>query len=257
MDVARSFFSPRNVKIAPARRAAADENRVVAFTHQALEAVDAPFGDELAAGRQGIADLFVDDLVGQAKLWDLAPHHAAGARVGIEHHNFVADRGQIARDRQRRRSGADAGDALAVSLWRRAGQERGDVMLVIGGDALQPTDRDRLLLEASSATGGLARTVACASQNPREHIRLPVDHIGAVVVSRGDLADIFGNGGVRRASPLTIDHLVEITRIRDVRRLHAFLSFRPFPRGKPDRIHAYASLRTKLLKSGWGDDKRS
>ncbi len=100
MDVARCFVAAGNIEVAPARRAAADKDCVVAFAHQPLEAVDAPFGDELAAGRQSVADLLVDHFVGQSKFWNLAAHHAAGARVGIEHDDLVADRGQIARDRQ-------------------------------------------------------------------------------------------------------------------------------------------------------------
>ena len=112
-------LAPGNVEVAPARRAAADEDRVVAFAHQRLQAVDAPLGDELTASRQSVADLLVDHFVGQAELRNLAAHHAAGARVGIEHDDLVAERGQIARDGQRRGAGADAGDALAVSLGRR------------------------------------------------------------------------------------------------------------------------------------------
>ena len=47
--LARRFPAPGNVEIAPARRAAADENRVVAFGDQRLEAVDAPSAYELTA----------------------------------------------------------------------------------------------------------------------------------------------------------------------------------------------------------------
>src|ERR1700675_3365426 len=98
VNVACRFAAPGDVEIAPPRRAAADENRIVAFCDEALETVDAPFGDKLTASGQSVADLFVDDLIRQAKLWNLAPHHTAGARVGIEHHDLVADRGEIARD---------------------------------------------------------------------------------------------------------------------------------------------------------------
>ena len=90
-----------NVEVAPVRRAAADEDRVVALAEQRLEAVDASRGDETAAGRQRVADLFVDHFVGQAEFRDLAAHHAAGARIGIEHDDLVADRGEIAGDGQR------------------------------------------------------------------------------------------------------------------------------------------------------------
>jgi hypothetical protein len=63
MRVADSV-TPWNVEVASARGAAADENGVVAFAHEPLEAVDESLGDELAAGRQGVADLLVDHLVG-------------------------------------------------------------------------------------------------------------------------------------------------------------------------------------------------
>ena len=166
VDVARGFPASGNLQVASARRAAADENRIVAFAGEALETVDAPFGHELAAGREGVADLLVDHLVGEAKLGNLAAHHAAGARIGIEHHDLVTDRGEIARHRQRRRACADAGDAPAVALGGRRRQQRGDILLVIGGDALEPADGDRLLLEASSAACGLAWTVAGAPEDP-------------------------------------------------------------------------------------------
>src|ERR1700722_18046024 len=128
---------------------------------------------------------------------------------------------------------------------------------MIGGDALQPADCDRLFLQSSPAAGRLAWTIARAPQYPWEHVRLPIDHVGAVVVARGDLADIFGDWGMRRARPLTINHFVEVARVRDVRRLHDRLFSRPFPRRQHVGMHTYASLRAKLLKSAWGDDKRS
>ncbi len=53
-----------NVKVSAVRGAAADEDRVIAFAEQRLEAVDAPGRDERAACRQGVADLFVNHFVG-------------------------------------------------------------------------------------------------------------------------------------------------------------------------------------------------
>ena len=111
-------------------------------------------------------------------------------------------------------------------------------LLMIGGDALEPADRDRLLLEPSPAAGGLARTVAGAPQNPGEHVRLPVDHIGAVIVARRDLADIFGDRRMRRARPLAIDHFVKVA--RDPRRPSASRPSRPSARSRDAnlvRIH--------------------
>src|SRR5689334_14865025 len=147
VNTARCFLAPRNIEVAPSRSATADEDGVVAFADETLEAVDAPLGDKLTASGQRVADLFVDDLIRQAELWNLAAHHAAGARVGIEHDDIVADCGEIACDGQRRGACADTGHALAVSLRWRAGQERCDVLLVIGRDALEPANCDRLFLE--------------------------------------------------------------------------------------------------------------
>ena len=115
-DVARRLAAAGNVEVAPVRRAAADEDRVVAFVEQRLEAGDAAGGDEGPAGRERVADFLVDHLVGQAEFRDLAAHHAAGARIGIEHHDLVADRREVAGDGERGGPGADAGDALAVAL---------------------------------------------------------------------------------------------------------------------------------------------
>jgi hypothetical protein len=49
VDVARCFAAPRNIEVAPSRRSAADEDRVVAFVDQTSETVDATLSDELAA----------------------------------------------------------------------------------------------------------------------------------------------------------------------------------------------------------------
>ena len=78
-DIVRRLLPAGNVEVATVRRAAADEDRVVADAEQRFQAVDPATGDERATGRKRIADLLVDYLVGQAELGDLAAHHAAGA----------------------------------------------------------------------------------------------------------------------------------------------------------------------------------
>ena len=81
----------------------------------------------------------------------------------------VAERREVARDRERGRAGADQRDALAVLRARRAcGSAVADVVLVVGGDALQAADRDRLLLDAAAPAGRLARPVAGAPEDARE-----------------------------------------------------------------------------------------
>ena len=147
----RRFAPAGNDEVAAARGAAADEHRVPTFGEKALEAVDALFGDEDAAERKRVADLFVDHFVGQPEFGYLGAHHAAGLRVGVEDHDFVSGGGKIARHGQRGGAGADAGDALAVAALGRTRQQRCDLVLVVGGDALQPADRHRLRLAPGRA----------------------------------------------------------------------------------------------------------
>ena len=110
------------------------------------------------------------------------------------------------------------------------GSRARDVVLVVGGDALQAADRHRLVLDAHAPAGRLARAVAGAPENARKHVRLPVDHVGVGVAARRDQPDIFGNGRVRRAGPLAIHDFVEVVRRGNVGILHSLLETRPATR---------------------------
>ena len=116
VDVLGGFLAARNVELATARRAGADEYRVPAFGEQLLQAFDRPSAAKFDAEIEDVVALLVDHLVGQAELWDLRAHHAAGAEVAVEHHAFVAHRREVARDGERGGAGADQRDALAVAL---------------------------------------------------------------------------------------------------------------------------------------------
>ena len=116
MDVGRGFLAAGDVEVAAARRAGADEDRVVAFGQQRLQAVDPLAQAHLEAEVGDVADLLVDDRFGQAE--------AAGSGCGScrrrcgspsKIDDVVAERRQIARHGQRGRAGADQGDALAVA----------------------------------------------------------------------------------------------------------------------------------------------
>ncbi len=144
-------------------------------------------------------------------------------RVLVEHDAFVTHRREIARHGERGGAAADERDALAVLLRRRLGQAVADVVLEVGGDALQSADRDRLFLDAAAAAGGLARAIAGAAEHAGKHVRIPIDHVGVAVAARRDQTDVFGNRRVRRAGPLTIHDLVEVVRDRNVGRFHLFL----------------------------------
>ena len=125
---------------------------------------------------------------------------------------------------------------------------------VIGGDALQPADRDRLFLEAPPAAGGLAWTVACASQNSREHIRLPIDHIGRRYSPLLRSCGYIRGPGCAPDTPTDSRRPCESS--SDRRRPSAPRRFvlPPVPEMPGFRspcLTSYANLRTKLLKSAW------
>src|SRR6267142_6455601 len=98
-----------------------------------------------------------------------------------------------------------------------------DVVLEVGGDALQPADRDRGFLDTAAAACGLARTIAGASQNSRKHIRSPIDHVGVAIAALGDQADVFWNGCMRGTGPLAVDHFVKVVGCRNISRFHSYL----------------------------------
>ena len=171
----------------------------------------------------------VEHFFRQAKFRNLRAHHAARQRVLLEHDAFVTHRGEIARDGQRRRATAHKRDALAVLFLGRLGQAGADIVLKVGGDALEPADRDRLLLHPAAAACGLARPVTRASEHAGKHVHFPIDHVRVAVAASRDQTDVFGNRRVRRAGPLTIHDLVEIIRDRNVGRFHSI----PLARSAP------------------------
>jgi hypothetical protein len=103
----------RDAQVAAARRAGADEHRVPVLAEQLLHRLDAHAAAELDAQRQHVAGLFVDHLFGQRKRGICERIMPPALRRHRTRH-VVAQRREVARHRQRRGPGADAGDALAV-----------------------------------------------------------------------------------------------------------------------------------------------
>ena len=221
VDIGRRLLASGNVEVAAARRAGADEHRIETFAEKGLEAVDAAAAPELDAEVEDIADLLIKHGVRQPEFRDLRPHHAAGARILIEHHDVIAERGEIAGNRQRGRAGADECDPLVVPGGRRFRQPRTNVVLEVGRDTLEPADRDRLVLDAHAPTSRLAGTITGAPEDPREHVRLPIDHVRVAVATRGDQPDVFRNRCMCRTGPLAVHDLVEIVRDRDISEFHS------------------------------------
>ena len=114
MDIGGGFLAAGNVELAAARRAGADEDRVVVLGQQLLQAVDAMAAFELDAEIEDVIGFLVDHRIRQAEFRNLRAHHAARLRIGIEHRAVIAERREIARHRQRGGTAADERDALAV-----------------------------------------------------------------------------------------------------------------------------------------------
>ena len=162
---------------------------------------------------------------------------------------MIAERRQIARDGERSRPAADQRDALAVLLLRRLRQPRRDVVLVVGGHALQAADRHRLVFHAHAPAGRLARPVAGAPEHSRKHVRIPIDHVGVGIAARRDQPDVFGNGRMRRTSPLAIHDLVEVVGRGNVGILHSLLETRPSP-ASPQQVQEACRCRV-TASGGW------
>ncbi len=224
VDIGRGLFPSRDVEVAPARRARADEHRVEALAEERLQRIDAVAGAEVDAQVEDVSRLLVDHRFRQAELGNLRADHAAREAVGIEKGDVVAERREITRDREGRGARPHAGDALAVHARGLLRQAVADVFLEVGRDALQAADGDRLgllalvLLDAAAAAGGLAGTIARAPEDPGKHVRLPVDHVRIAVTALRDETDVFGNRRVRGTRPLAVDDFVEIGRIADIGR---------------------------------------
>lgn len=170
----------------------------------------------LAAHVENHAALFVEHGFRQTERRNIGPHQPAGLALLLEDGDFVAERPQIVRDRQRSRSRSDQRDALAVGLRGRLGQQMRNLALEIGSNALEPANRNRIRLEPSAPASRFARPVTSAPQDGRKNIRFPVHHVRFGVLALRDQADVMRNVRVRGTSPLAIHDTVEVIRVTDV-----------------------------------------
>ncbi len=214
------IVAARDLEILAARRAGADEYCVVAFREQRLETVDAMIELQVDTHVEDVADLFVEHLRRQSKLRNIGAHQSAGRFQCFEYRHVIAERAQIVGDGQRRTAGADQCDFLAVAVLRRPGQAVRDVISMIRRNALQSTDGDRLILDAAAATSRFTRSIADATENAREYVRLAIFHVRIAELTLGDHANVRGNIGMGRTAPLAINDLVVVIGIRGICWLH-------------------------------------
>src|SRR5512142_2457893 len=89
---------------------------------------------------------------------------------------------------------------------------------MVGGDSLEPADRNRLAVHTPTPAGGLARSIARPAEDAREDVRFSVEQVRLGVSSLSDEPDVLGDIRVSGAGPLAVDNLMVVLRIRDVRR---------------------------------------
>ena len=212
VDVGGGFLAAGHVEVAAARRAGADEDRVVALGQQRLQAVDALAEADLDADVEDVADLLVDHRSRAGG--------SAGSGVRIMPPALrVADR------TPRRRSRAARGRAPRSA---RPGRRR-SARCACRSSARPACGRRSRMSSLLSAATRFRRQIATGSSStrprrqagshgrsqvrprmPGKHVRLPVDHVGVAVAAGGDQPDVFGNRRVGRAGPLAVDDLVEV-----------------------------------------------
>ena len=95
-----------------------------------------------------------------------------------------------------------------------------NLVTVIGGDALQPADRDGLAVNAAAAARRFARAVARAPQNPGKNVGLPIEDIRIVEPALRDHPDVLRDVRVGRTGPLAIHDAVVVIRMTDVSWAH-------------------------------------
>ena len=215
------LVAPGNVEVLASRRAGADEHGVEVLLEQAAEARHRRVQPEVDAHVDDGRDLLVEHLGREAEGRDVGPHQPAGLVVLLEDHHVVAERHEVVGDRQRgrarRRRSTTRRPFFAVGMIGRR-------------SAISPRRSEATRLRRQIATGApsirvraacrLAGTVAGPPEDPREHVGLPVGHVGVRVPPLSDQPDVLGDVRVGRTGPLAVDDPMEIVRVRRVGWIH-------------------------------------
>ncbi|OIQ83642.1 hypothetical protein GALL_345650 [mine drainage metagenome] len=186
-----------------ARGPGGEQHGVVALGLEGLEVADGRAGDDLDTEGRDVGDVLLDDLLRESVRGERMPEEAARLGLGLVDADLVAEPRELPRRREAGRTGSDDRDALAVG--DRA-FDAGAVHLgvvAIGGEPLEPTDRDRRLEVAARAlrlAGGVARAPQRADQRggvedelervlvlpaaDQGHVTVGLDAGGAVVDAR-------------------------------------------------------------------------
>ncbi len=221
MDVGRRFGAAGEFEIAPARRAAADEHRVVILRQHALQAIDA-LPNLVSGSRSRIVVAFlVQHMLRQTEFRDLRPHHAARVRVGVEDRHMIAERQQIARHGQRGRAPAPI-SAMRLPFFADAGFASGPSHRPCCPRRRASTGRSRpdLPRRGPRRQAGSQGRSQVRPSTPGNTFDCQLIMYASEYFPLRDQPYVFGHRRMRRTGPLAVHHFVEVVRIGDIRRRH-------------------------------------
>ena len=209
--------SSRNIEFFPFGGTAAHEHGVVLFIEQGAQAGHGGVVPHLGAHVDDALCLFVEHLLREAERRDVDAHEAACLRIFLVNHHLVAEWQEVVGHGERRGTGADEGDALAVPIGDWFGEIGADVVAQIGGDAFEAADGNGLAVHAPAPTCWLAGAIAGPPQNAGKHVGLAVEQIGLGVPSLGNEPEVLRDIGVRGTGPLAVYHFVVVVGRTDIR----------------------------------------
>src|SRR5262245_100277 len=247
-----------NLQVAPFLHPDAQEDRLVAFVAQLLQAElcrERRVVSNLNAELFDLGDFLVDDRARQSEFGDAVKHHSARLIGRLEDSHPITHQRQVVRASQPGGAGADDGHpppsryvlatrlqdrqiaANLVALIRnaieqlvlRVGRDRFDAV-ALGHESFQGADADGLI-DLSAAAAVFAGSGADAPADRSQWVRRARDEIGVFVTPLRDQLHVAPGVGVDRACRLTGNHAFPEFDIGNDRLvLEVTHSFRPFER---------------------------
>ncbi len=179
-------------------RAGRQQDGVVPLALERLEVVDPRVGHDLDAERGHVADVLLDDLLGQAVHRDRLAKESAGLGRRLDDLHPVALAGELPSGGQPRRPRAHDRHALAVGRRR---LDAGPVVrgvVALGDEALEPPDRQRAL-EVIPRALRFAGRVAGSPEGADERRRVQHELERLLVLAAADERDVAVGLDPRRA----------------------------------------------------------
>ena len=181
-------------------QAGGDQHRVVLADEVVDRHVVADRGVEpqVHAHADEVVDLLLDDVARQPVRRHAREQRAAGVMVLLVHRDAVAEPHQVVGRGQTARPAADDRDGLLARLRQRLHALLANLGVALVGDAVQRTDRDRLVVVVALARR-LARVVADAAENPGHDVAVAHELVGLGDTVLGQVVGLAARVDVRRA----------------------------------------------------------